>query len=83
MAQQTIRLGWIGTGRFSRRQLLPAFNKIQGVKLVVVANSSLESSQRAAQELGFERAASHWREVIEASDIDAVVAAKTKEIEEV
>lgn len=73
MSEQRIRLGWIGAGRFSRSRLLPAFKRIPGVELAVVANSGEESSGRAAQEFGFGRTASDWRQVIAATDIDAVV----------
>ena len=73
MAQATVRLGYIGAGSYSRRVLLPNFKKIPGVELVVVANSSQETSDAVAKEFGFARTAAHWREVVSASDIDAIV----------
>ena len=73
MAQQTIRIGFIGAGRFSRGRLVPGLKGIPGVELVVVCNSSPESSQKVASDFGFQRTASDWREVVEASDVDAVV----------
>ena len=73
MAQRRVRVGWIGAGRFSRSRLLPAFKRIPGVDLAVIANSGEESSGRVAQEFGFERTAGDWRQVIAATDVDAVV----------
>ncbi len=73
MSQQRVRVGWIGAGRFSRSRLLPAFKRIPGVDLAVIANSSEESSGRVAQEFAFERTAGDWRQLIAATDIDAVV----------
>ncbi len=72
MAQQTVRIGFVGAGGFSKRRLLPGLQNVPGVELVVVCNSSPESSQQAASEFGFQRTASDWREVVEASDVDAV-----------
>ena len=73
MAQPTVRLGYIGAGAYSRRVLLPNFKKIPGVKLVVVANSSQDTSDAVAKEFGFTRAVADWREVVGADDIDAIV----------
>ncbi len=73
MAQQTVRIGYIGAGRFSKNRLLPGLKGVPGVDLVVVCNSSPESSQQVASDFGFQRTASDWREVVEASDVDAVV----------
>jgi predicted dehydrogenase len=71
--QSTVRLGYIGLGRFSRNRIMPNLAKTPGVELVVVANSSEESSQSAARDFGFQRTARDWREVVEAPDVDAVI----------
>jgi predicted dehydrogenase len=73
MAQQTVRLGYIGAGGYSRRVLLPNFKKVPGVELVIVANSTQETTDAVAREFGFARSAANWREVVEADDIDAIV----------
>jgi predicted dehydrogenase len=73
MSQQVVRLGYVGAGRFSQSRLLPAFKGIPGVELVVVSNSTPESSQRIAQEFGFQRTEDSWQELVKATDIDAVV----------
>ena len=71
--QKTVRLGYVGAGRYSRSRLLPAFKEIPGVELVAVCNSTVESGQSVAQEFGFQRVAKEWQEVMAAPDIDAVV----------
>ncbi len=73
MAEQTVRIGHIGAGRWSKNVILPALKQIPGVELVTVANSSAESSAAVAEHFGFARTAADWREVIEASDVDAVI----------
>jgi predicted dehydrogenase len=73
LAQKTIRLGYIGAGAYSRRVLLPNFQKIPGVELAAVANSTEGSSDNVAKAFGFGRTAADWREVVSAPDIDAIV----------
>ncbi len=73
MAQPTVRLGYIGAGAYSRRVLLPNLRKVPGVELVVVANSSQETSDAVAKEFGFARSVANWREIVGADDIDAIV----------
>lgn len=73
MAQTPVRLGYIGAGGYSRRVLLPNFKKIPGVELVVVANSRAETTAAVAQQFGFARTAGNWRDIVNASDIDAIV----------
>ena len=73
MSQQTIRIGYIGAGRFSRSRLLPAFKNIPGVELSAICNSTPESSQRVAQEYGFDGVVTDWKELVSSPNIDAVV----------
>ena len=73
MTKKKIRLGYIGAGGYSRRVLLPNFQKIPDVELTVVANSTRESSEAVAKAFGFGRIAADWREVVAAEDIDAIV----------
>ena len=70
---ETVRVGFIGAGGFSRSRLIPNLKQIPGVELVAVANSTPESSARVASEFGFQRAAADWRAVVEAPDVDAIV----------
>lgn len=68
----TLRVGFIGAGANTRARHLPGFRAIPGVELQVVCNRSAESSRSVAEMFGIRRIAGHWREVVEAQDVDAV-----------
>jgi len=68
-----VRIGVIGAGANTRKMHIPGFQKQAGVDVVVVCNRSKESSQKVAEEFGIPRIAGHWCEVVEASDVDAVM----------
>jgi predicted dehydrogenase len=70
---KTIRIGVIGAGANTRKMHLPGFQKIPGVEVTRVCNRSEESSRKVASEFGIPQVASHWRELVEASDVDAVM----------
>ena len=72
MANQTIRVGFIGAGKNTRERHIPGFQKCEGVECVAVANRTKESGERVAKEFGIERAYADWRELLRASDVDAV-----------
>ena len=72
-SQDVIRLGFIGAGANVRNVMIPRLLESPGVELLAVANRSLESSQRAADEVGISRAYSHWEELLRDDDVDAVV----------
>lgn len=73
MAQRTVRLGFVGAGRFTRSRLLPNFQTLPGVELVAVSNSTAESGQRVAHEFGFGEVLTDWRTLVALPVIDAVV----------
>lgn len=68
-----IRVGIVGAGANTRSRHIPGLRAQPGVEIVQVANSSAESSVRAAQELGIPSAAPHWQAVIENPAVDAVM----------
>ena len=72
MTTQPIRVGFVGAGNNTRRHHIPKLRAQAGVELVSVANRSVESGERVAKEFGIPRVAGHWREVVEAKDVDAV-----------
>jgi predicted dehydrogenase len=72
MADQTIRVGFIGAGKNTRERHIPGFQKCEGVECVAVGNRSRESSERVAKEFGIARAYADWRELLRAPDLDAV-----------
>lgn len=69
---ERIRLGFIGAGGICEQRHLPNLAKMPSVELVAVCNRSPESSRRVQEKWGFARTADNWRQIIEASDIDAV-----------
>lgn len=68
-----IRLGIVGAGKIVRAEHVPRFRAIEGVELAAVANRTPESSRRAAAELGIERSAADWRDLVTDPDIDAIL----------
>ena len=48
MADETLRIGFIGAGAINRTRHVPGLKKIPGVEFEVVANRSQPSSQAAA-----------------------------------
>jgi predicted dehydrogenase len=72
-AAERIRVGVVGAGGIVTSTHLPGLRRMPGVEIVAVANRSLESSRRAAEELGIPRAYATWEELIAADGIDAVL----------
>lgn len=72
MADQIVRIGFIGAGGIARERHLPGLKKIPGVELVAVANQHRESAVRVAEEFGFAHVCETWRDVIARPDVDAV-----------
>jgi predicted dehydrogenase len=72
MDGRTIRVGFVGAGKNTRSRHIPGFQKQAGVELVAVANRSRQSGERVAKEFGIARVYDDWRELVRASDVDAV-----------
>jgi predicted dehydrogenase len=68
-----IRVGIIGAGGIVSSVHVPGLKRQAGVDLVAVANRSLESSRRAAEELGIPNAYANWEELLAAGGLDAVL----------
>ena len=72
MSNEVIRVGFVGAGANTRLKHIPRFQAIDGVELVSVANRSRESGQRIADEYGIPTVYDSWRDLILASDVDAI-----------
>jgi predicted dehydrogenase len=72
MAQDTLRIGFVGAGAICRTRHVPGLKQIPGVELEVVANRSKASSEAAAKEYGIKRTAESWRQVVEDPSVDIV-----------
>jgi predicted dehydrogenase len=68
-----IRVGVIGAGGIVSSVHVPGLRKMPNVEIVAVANRSLDSSKRAAAELGIPRAYADWEQLLAAGGIDAVL----------
>src|SRR5690349_19989082 len=63
-AEKPVRVVIIGAGGIVRSVHVPGLKRQPGVELVSVANRSLESSRRAADELGIRNAYANWEELL-------------------
>ena len=72
MAEEEIRVGLIGAGGNVRNRHIPGFRKVEGVQLLGVANRSLESSHRIAEQFNIPRIYNNWQELLEDDAINAV-----------
>ena len=72
ISQETVGVGWIGAGGFSRAKLLPALRKIPNLRREGVADAAGISAQRAAENFGFRYSATDPKEVLSDPNIHAV-----------
>ena len=70
---EPLRIGIAGAGKIVASEHVPRLRAIDGVELVAVANQTLESSRRAAAELGIPTAFGDWGALIEEPEIDAIL----------
>ncbi|MBT4125869.1 MAG: Gfo/Idh/MocA family oxidoreductase [Chloroflexi bacterium] len=72
MANETIKVGFIGAGANTALRHIPGLRAQQGVELAGVANRSIESSQTAADKYELGEAYPTWLDLVEDPEIDAV-----------
>jgi predicted dehydrogenase len=72
-APERIRVGIVGAGGIVGAVHIPGLRRMPGVEIVAVANRSIESSRRAADEFGIPRAYADWQQLLAADGIDAVL----------
>jgi len=70
---EAVRVGLIGAGANVQDVQIPGFRRIAGVEILAVANRSLASSQRVADQFDIPRPYAHWGELLDDDDIDAVL----------
>lgn len=68
-----LRVGFIGAGQNTRERHLPGLRAIDDVELCAVANRSVESARRVADEWDLPRVYAHWRAIVDDPELDAVV----------
>ncbi len=72
MQVETIRVGVIGAGSIVRQRHLPGLQKLPGVVVQAVANRSVESGRKVAQEFAIPQVLSDWRELVARPDLEAI-----------
>jgi predicted dehydrogenase len=68
-----IRVGVVGAGGNTRLHHIPKLKAQEGVEIVSVCNRSRQSSERVAKEFGIPTIYDDWRELVAASDTNAIV----------
>lgn len=68
-----VRVGIIGAGANVRAVQIPGFNAVPDCEVVAIANRSLASSQRVADEFNIPKAYSDWEQLLADDEIDAVL----------
>ena len=72
MANETLRIGFIGAGGNTRSRHIPGFKALENISLELVANRTIESGQKVADEFGIARVTDNWMDVVNDETIDAV-----------
>ena len=67
-----IGIGLIGAGLYARGTLLPALQKIRGVRYVGVATASGTSGRYVGDKFGFEYCTTDYRELLEDQNVQAI-----------
>lgn len=70
---KTIKIGIIGAGQNTCKMHIPKLQGLQGVAITEVANRSVESAHRVADQFNIPQVKTDWREVATSKDIDALV----------
>jgi len=68
-----VRVGIIGAGANVSAVQIPGFNAVPDCEVVAIANRSLASSQRVADEFNIPKAYSNWEQLLADDEIDAVL----------
>lgn len=79
---ESLRIGFVGAGSIVRERHVPGLRALPGIELVAVCNSTPESSQRAAEELGISETCSSWEELVARPDVDIVWIGTTPHLHE-
>ncbi|MEW5977380.1 MAG: Gfo/Idh/MocA family oxidoreductase [Acidobacteriota bacterium] len=68
-----LRIGIVGAGANTKARHVPRLRAQKNVEIVGVCNRTVESSTRAAADLGIPKVFRNWRELVESPEIDAVL----------
>lgn len=68
-----IKTGIIGAGQNTCKMHIPKLLALEGVEIKAVANRSLDSARKVAEQFNIPQIIADWREIATSKDIDAVV----------
>ena len=68
-----IRVGLIGAGNYTINRMLPGFQKAANCEVTTVVNRRRENAEKVAAQFGILNVADEWRQVLESSEVDAVL----------
>ena len=71
----TVRIGIIGAGLIAQDRHIPLLQKVPGVEITHAWSRTPGTARKAAQEFGIPNLVGRWEDIVETSDIDAVVIA--------
>ena len=69
----TVRIGLIGAGGYTKSRMLPGFQNAANCEITTVANRRRENAEKVAAQFNIPNVMDDWRQVIESSDVDAVL----------
>jgi len=69
---ETVGVGWIGAGSFSRAKLLPSLRKVGGIELLGLANATGASARGVAKSFGFRYCSTDPNEILNDPGVHAV-----------
>jgi predicted dehydrogenase len=72
MPTDKINIGLIGAGGNTKLRHIPGFQAIEGVEVLGVANRTIASSKKVADEFKIPKVYGNWMEMMEDPDIDAI-----------
>jgi len=70
---ENLKIGIIGAGKNTKELHIQNLQKIPGVKITAVCNRTIESGQIVAKEFNIPKVCKHFMEIMEDTQIDAVV----------
>ena len=70
---EKIRIGIVGAGTNTKEKHIPGFQAIDGIEIVSVCNSTVESSTKAANQFDIPKVYENWLDLVRASDSDAIL----------
>lgn len=73
MEPDKIRVGIIGAGQNTRKMHIPKLMALPGVELTEVANRSIASGQKVADDFNIAKVLPGWQDIIASDDINAIV----------